>query len=71
MCVCLVLLANCTTFNVFLDIGGRARPLELSSNKLAGFQVTRVADGFVIMAMLEDGVVKGFIIGDIDPTLIG
>ena len=71
MCVCLILLAGCTVFNVFVDVGGGARPPEFSSNKLVGFRVAGMSSSPMIMAMLEDGVVKGFIIWDIDATLVG
>ena len=71
MCVCLVLLASCAAFNIFTDIGGEAGPPEFSHNKLTGFQVAGMPSGFVIMATLEDEVAKGFIIGNIDMTLIG
>ena len=65
MCVHLILLAGCTAFDVFTDVGGQARPPELGSDKLAGLQVARMSSSFIIMVTLEDGAVKGFIIGDI------
>ena len=54
----LVLLAGCATFNVFVDVRGKAGPPELGRNKLASFQVPGVTSSFMVMAALEDGVVK-------------
>ena len=67
----LVLLAGRASFNVLADVGGKAGPPEFSCDGLVSFQVSRVAGRVMIMAMLEDGVAKGFIVGDIDATLIG
>ena len=53
-----VLLAGCTAFNVFMDIGGQARPPEFSHDELAGFQVPRVAHSVVVVAALEDGMAE-------------
>ena len=69
--VSFVLLAGCTAFDIFMDVKGKAWPLELSCDELVSFQVSGVACSFVIVATLEDGVVKGFIIGDIYVTLVG
>ena len=71
MCVCLILLTGCAAFNIFMNIRGQPRPPEFGSNKLVSFQVARVASGFVIVPMLEDGATNGFVIGDIDTTLVG
>ena len=54
----LVLLAGHAVLDVFTDVGRKARPPEFSCDKLAGFQVPRVAGGVVVMAMLENGMVK-------------
>ena len=54
----LVLLASCASFNVIVDIRGEAGPPEFSHNKLASFQVPGVTSSFMVMAALEDGVVK-------------
>ena len=69
--VSFVLLAGCTAFDVFMDIGGQTGPPEFSRDMLMGFQVSRVASHFMIMTMLEDRVVEGFIIGNIDVSLVG
>ena len=53
-----VLLAGCTTFVIFTDIGGKARPPEFSCNKLVGFQVSGMASSVVVVAALEDGVAE-------------
>ena len=66
-----VLLAGCTTFDVFTDIGGKAGPPEFSCDKLLGFEVARVTSTFVVVATLEDSVPQGVVIWDIDAALIG
>ena len=65
------MLASCTALNIFSDIEGQARPPELGSNGLAGLQVARMAGSLVIVAMVKNGVAKGFIVGDIDMILVG
>ena len=71
MGISLVLLAGCTAFDVFVDVGGKARPPEFRSDELSGFQVARVTGTLVVMATLENSVTEGVVIGDIDATLIG
>ena len=71
MSVHLVLLASCTAFDVFTAVGGKTRPPEIGSDKLPSFQVSRVASHIMIMAVLEDGTVKGFVVGDMAMTLVG
>ena len=65
-----VLLATSTAFNIAADIGSEAGPPEFSGNQLASFQEAGVTGGFVIVATLEDSMMKGVICGDIDTTLI-
>ena len=65
VCVGLVLLADCTPFNVFADVRGQTRPPEFSHDELASFQVPGVASSFMVMAMLEDRVAEGFVVGNI------
>ena len=43
VCISFVLLAGCTTLDVFGDIGGQTGPPEFSCNELTGLQVTWVA----------------------------
>ena len=71
MGISLVLLAGCTAFNVFVDVGGKARPPEFCRDELMGFQVARVSGTFVVMATLENSMMEGVVIWDIDTTLIG
>ena len=71
MGIALVLLADCAALNIFTDIGGQARPPKLGHNKLASFQVARVAGSFMVMTTLEDGVAEGVIVGDIDAASVG
>ena len=68
--ISLVLLAGCTAFNVFADVGGKAGPPELCGDELAGFQVAGMTSTPMIMATLENSVTEGVVIGDIDATLI-
>lgn len=59
MCVGFILLADSTAFNVFLDIGGKARPRESSGDQLSGFEVARVSDSFMVVTVFmvrEQGV---------------
>ena len=51
-----VLLAGCTTFDIFADIGGEVRPPEFSRDKLPGFQIAGVTGTLMVMAMLENSV---------------
>ena len=53
-----VLLAGCTAFDTFMDVGGTARPPKFSCNKLVGFQVSGVAGSMVVMAMLENSLTE-------------
>ena len=71
MGISLVLLAGCTAFDVFTDVGGKAGPPEFCHDKLSGFQVARVTSTFAVMATLENSVTEGVVIGDIDAVLIG
>ena len=52
-----VLLAGCTPFDIFSDIGGKAGPPKFSRNELVSFQVARVAGSSVVMATLENSTV--------------
>ena len=70
MGISLVLLAGCTAFKVFADVGGKAGPPEFRSDELAGFQVAGVTGTRMIMATLENSVTEGVVVGDIDATLI-
>ena len=58
MGVGLVLLAGCTAFDVFTNVGGEAGPPEFGCDELASFQVPGVAGGVVIMATLENGLAE-------------
>ena len=69
--ISLVLLAGSAAFHIFPYEGGKARPPELSGDKLAGFQETRVSGGFVVVTSLHNGVAEGGIRGNIDTVLVG
>ena len=71
MCVGFVLLAGCAAFDIFLDVRGKARPPEFGHNELADVQVAGVAGCVVVMTALEDSVVKGVVITNIDTALVG
>ena len=47
--ICLVLLTGGAAFDIFLDIGGQARPPELSSNKLASLKEARMSSSFMVI----------------------
>ena len=70
MSIGLVLLACSTAFDIAADKGGQARPPELGSNKLAGFEEARVASRFMIMATCKDGMAKGVISGDVNTVFV-
>ena len=66
-----VLLAGCTTLNVFSDIRGEAGPPEFSCNELSGFEIARVTGTVVVVAAFENSVPQGVVTWDIDAALIG
>ena len=70
MCVNFVLLAGGTALNISADEGSKSRPPKLSSDQLACFKETRVAGGFMVMALFENGAVEGVIGGDVDTALV-
>ena len=71
MCVNLIVLACGAAFNISVDEGSKSWPPELSSDQLSGLKETRVAGGFMVMALFEDVAVEGIISGDIDTAHIG
>ena len=71
MCICFILLADGTAFNISADEGGESRPPELSSNKLTCFKETGMAGRLMVMASFEDGMAEGIISGDVDVAFIG
>ena len=58
MGVQLVLLAGSTPLNVASDKLGKARPPEFHCNKLMDLKVTWVASYFMIMAMVDYGLLE-------------
>ena len=58
MHVGLVLLASCTSLNIFAHERCKARPSKFKGDKLAGFKVTWVASSFMIVAANKDGLLK-------------
>jgi len=65
-----VLLANGTAFDIFSNIGSESRPPKLGSDQLAGFKVSWVSGGFVIMTSFKDGMADGVVIRDIDSAFV-
>ena len=49
MCVSFVLLAGCTSVNIFFDKLCHSRPPVSCGDKLFGFKVARVSCGLVVM----------------------
>ena len=71
MCVGLVLLANCTSLNVFAHERCEARPPKVRGDKLAGFKVTWVASSLMIVAANKDGLLKRGIGGNVNVSFVG
>ena len=71
MCVGFVLLANGATIGIFVYKGSEARPPESRGNQLTGFQIARMTSSSVVMALGENGFLKGGIRGHIDTALVG
>ena len=71
VCIRLVLLARGAAFDVFAHELCEAWPPELSSDKLASFQITGMTGCFVVMAAGEDGATEGILQGDVDTTFVG
>ena len=71
MCVHFVLLAKGAALNVAADKGGESGPPEFSSDELSCFQEARMAGRFMIMAVLENGAVKGVVHRDVDMAFVG
>ena len=70
MCVCLVLLACGTAFNVLAHELHENGPLEISGDKLTSFEITGVPGGLMVMAADKNRVVEGVLWGDIDTPLV-
>ena len=71
MCVRLVLLACGTAFDIFAYKLRETRPPKFSSHELAGFEITRMTGGFMVVAACEDGATEGILWGNIDTTFVG
>ena len=71
MCVGFVLLANCTSLDIFAYKRCKARPPELRGDKLAGFKVTWVASSLMIVAMNKDGPLKRGVGGNVNMSFVG
>ena len=65
-----ILLAHGAAFDVFAHILHEAQPPELSDNKLAGFKITRVTGGLMVMAAGRNGAAEGVIRRNIDMAFI-
>ena len=70
MHVGLVLLANCTPFDVFAHERCQTRPPEFGGDQLTGFQLAQVACSFMVMAMNEDGLLERGVRGDVNMTFV-
>ena len=53
------MLACSTALDVFVHELFKTWPPELDGDELAGFEITRVAGSFVVVAVSEDGVMEG------------
>ena len=71
MCVGFVLLANCTSLNVFAYERCQARPPEFRGNELVGFQVTWMASSLMIVATNKDGSSKRGVGGNVNTSFVG
>ena len=49
---------------------GKTRPPELSSDKLASLEITRVTGGLMVVTAGKDGVTERVLRGDIDMTFV-
>ena len=71
MCVGFVLLANCTSLNVFAYERCQARPPEFRGNELVGFQVIWMASSLMIVATNKDGSSKRGVGGNVNMSFVG
>ena len=71
MSIGFVLLAFSTALDIAADKGCKAGPPEFGGDKLVGFKEAGVAGGFMIMASLKDGTMKGVIHRDVNTALVG
>ena len=67
----LVLLADGTPINLFVNILSKAWPPEFCSDKLADFEISWVSCCFVVMTTLDNGVSKRSIQRNVDSSLVG
>ena len=70
VCVCLVLLACGTAFDIFVHKLCKAQPPEFRGDKLVGLEVTRVTGGLMVMAVGKDGATEGILWGNVDMILV-
>ena len=71
VCVRLVLLAHGAALDVFLHELCEAWPPEFGGDELAGFEITRVTSGLMVMTVGKDGATEGILQGYIDMTFVG
>ena len=71
MCIRFALLANCISLNIFVHERCEARPPEFKGDKLAGFQISRVAHSLMVMATSKDGPVERGVGGNVNTSLVG
>ena len=53
------MLAHGAALNIFVHKKGKTWPLEFSSDKLAGLEITGVSDGLMVMTLGEDRSMEG------------
>jgi len=66
-----VLLASSTAFDVFAYVRSKARPPKVGGDELAGFKVSGVSCGFVVVTTCENGVPDRVVIRDVDTAFVG
>ena len=65
-----VLLVCGTAFDVLAYKLCKTWPPEFGGNELAGFEITRMTGGLVVIAMSDDGVMEEIIWGNVDTALV-
>ena len=71
MCVCLVLLAHDTAFDIFMHELCKTRPPEFSDNELVSLQISGMPSSLMVMAAGEDRAAERIIWRDIHMALVG
>ena len=64
------MLACVTAVDVFSHILCEIQPSEFQGDELLDLEMTRVSDGFMVMAARQDGMVERVVGGNIDPAFV-